>query len=393
MDLNACVTFARKLIQIESLPGEEEEIARVVAEEMRTLGYPEVRIDEAGNVIGKIPGEGNAPDVMFNTHLDHVDVGDPRNWPYPPFAGHIEKGRLWGRGAMDIKGPLAAQVHGVASILGHGNSPPAGNVYVTAVVQEEIGGLGARHLVKHLKPELVVIGESTRNRLYRGHRGRTELLVHVKGRSVHASVPESGANPLAVIGRFLQALETIEHPSDVDLGPSSVAPTLIRTDQTSPNVVPGECWLTCDWRNIPGQSGEEVREILERLVEGCLVPGTRANVSIPSIPRVSYTGLKMEIPADNPAFILPAEHPAVRQGLAVLESSIGLEEPASVWKFATDGGHFAPQGLSVVGFGPGEEELAHTVDESIELTQLEQAMQGNRDLALYWPRRVGGRSE
>jgi acetylornithine deacetylase/succinyl-diaminopimelate desuccinylase-like protein len=236
-----------------------------------------------------------------------------------------------------------------------------------------------------------VIGEATRNRLYRGHRGRTELLVHVKGRSVHASVPESGANPLAVIGRFLQALETIQHPVDPDLGASSVAPTLIRTDQTSPNVVPGECMLTCDWRNTPSQSGEDVRIVLSKLVEKCLVPGTQASVTIPIVHRVSYTGLAMDIPADNPAFILPADHPAVAQGLVVLGSSIGLREKSSVWKFATDGGHFAPEGLSVVGFGPGEEELAHTVDESIELDQLALAMQGNRDLARFWPARVVAR--
>ena len=390
MNLNACVEFAQKLIQVQSLPGEESEIADLVADEMRRLGYPEVSIDQAGNVIGKIPGQGDAPDVMFNTHLDHVDVGDHSNWPFPPFAGHVAEGRLWGRGAMDIKGPLAAQVHGVAAILE--SEPPPGNVYVTAVVQEEVGGLGARHLVKNLQPPLIVIGESTRNRLYRGHRGRTELVLHVKGRSVHASVPASGANPLAVIGRFLQAVESIQHPTDPDLGPSSVAPTLIRTDQISANVVPGECWLTCDWRNTPSQTGTEVQALLQDLANACRVEGTQAQVTIPTVHRVSYTGLTMDIPADNPAFILPAEHPAVTQGLEVLATSIGLQQESSIWKFATDGGHFAPEGLSVVGFGPGEEELAHTVDESIELEQLEEAMQGNRDLAQYWPSQVASHS-
>ena len=152
-----CVEFLQRLIQTESMSGEEGAIATLVAEEMTRLGYEEVRIDEAGNVIGVIRGRGEAPSVMFNTHLDHVDVGDPTAWPHPPFGGEIADGRVWGRGAVDIKGPLAAQVYGIARLKDAG--PPPGDVYVTGVVQEEVGGLGARYLAERLRTDLVLIGE------------------------------------------------------------------------------------------------------------------------------------------------------------------------------------------------------------------------------------------
>ena len=101
----------------------------------------------------------------------------------------------------------------------------------------------------------------------RGHRGRTELVLHLVGRSVHASVPAKGVNPLTSLGRFLAGLDGAERGVDPDLGPSSVAPTLLRTDQTSANVIPGEVWLTCDWRNVPGETGEDALRSLRQLLE------------------------------------------------------------------------------------------------------------------------------
>lgn len=384
--LTDCVAFLQKLIRIPSLPGQEDEVAQAVADEMTRLGYQEVKRDEAGNIIGLIRGRGAAPAVMLNTHLDQVDVGDESRWPYPPFGGQIHQQRIWGRGAMDIKGPLAAQVYAAADLL-QADSPPPGDVWVTAVVQEEVGGLGARHLSTHLKPQLVVVGEASHNQLRRGHRGRTELLLWVKGRSVHASVPHRGVNPLEVVCRFIGGLGQVEKGYHPDLGHSSVAPTLIRTDQTSANVIPAEAWLTCDWRNVPGESGEQVRTRLAQLARDSLIAGAEAEVIIPTVHRVSYTGFQDDIPADNPAYILEESDPAVRAAEEVLGQAIGVAEPAGVWQFATDGGHFSLAGQTVVGYGPGEEHLAHTVDESIAVQEIETALIGNLALARDWPHR------
>ncbi len=383
-DLQHCVDFLQQLIRTLSLPGHEGELASLVANEMRDLGYDEVRIDEVGNVLGRIEGRGQAPDLMFNTHLDHVDVGDPAGWPHPPFGGEIHGDRVWGRGAVDIKGPMAAQVVGVARLL-KGERPP-GDVWVTAVVQEEIGGVGARHLAETLPTPIVVVGEPSHNTLRRGHRGRTELVAHISGRSVHASVPERGVNPLFALGLFLGGLETLEMPNDPDLGPSTVAPTLLRTDQTSANVVPGEVWQTCDWRNIPGQSGEDARHMLQAVAAQVLAENpahaeSEIDVVIPVIERRTYTGLDRPIPGANPAYILPADHPAVVAAEDICREVLKEERPTGVWQFATDGGHFAEAGMAPVGFGPGDEFLAHTVNEHIEISTLEESMAVNEALA------------
>src|ERR671932_1682189 len=111
---SALVDFAQRLIRTPSLPGQEGDAARLVRSEMQSLGYDDTWIDEVGNVVGVIRGTGGGKSLMFNTHIDHVDVGDVSGWPFPPYEGKIADGVLWGRGAVDIKGPTAAQVYGVA---------------------------------------------------------------------------------------------------------------------------------------------------------------------------------------------------------------------------------------------------------------------------------------
>jgi len=384
--IEGCIAFLQRLIQTRSMPGEEGALAALVGREMTDLGYDDVSFDAAGNVIGLLRGRGEAPSVMFNTHLDHVDAGDPADWPHDPFGGEIHEGVLWGRGAADIKGPLAAQVYGIAG-LADADEPPAGDVYVTAVVQEEVGGLGARYMAHTLRPDLTVIGEPSRNEVRRGHRGRVELQVRVRGRMAHASMTRIGKNPLTVIGRFLAGLEGLELPDDRELGRATIAPTLIRTDQTSANVIPGEVTLTLDCRTVPSQTGETLRERLLPLLRAGEIDGTESDILIPLHERVSYAGYEMTYPADNPAHAIASDHPALRSAVEVLSSVLGGPPPVGVWEFATDGGHFAEAGMVVVGFGPGDDRLAHTVNEHIPIVELEKGMLGNEALARDWPAR------
>lgn len=378
---SGCVEFARNLIRTPSLPGGERDAARLVRNEMQRLGYQPVSVDEVGNVIGRIQGEGRAAPILFNAHLDHVDAGDLTRWPFPPFEARIHENRIWGRGAVDIKGPLAAQVYGAASLRHSGIAPP-GDVYVSAVVQEEIGGLGACWLARSLPASLIVVGEPSRNELRRGHRGRAEMLLRVRGRSVHASIPDSGVNPLSVVARFIQALESLRLPVDPELGAATIAPTLIGTDQSSANVIPGEALLTCDWRSLPGETSEQMQALLQRIAEGCLIPGAEAAVESAVVERVSYTGRSHLVSAHHPAFLLPAGDPALQAAAEILNRAIGLSASPGIWRFATDGGHFSAAGGTVIGFGPGDDRLAHTVRESIEISELETAVIGNRALAL-----------
>lgn len=389
--LNDCIPFLQRLIQTPSLPGEEEAIALLVKREMEKLRYDDVYIDEAGNVVGYIKGQGHAPSVMFNTHLDHVDVGRPENWPYPPFGGEIHDEKIWGRGAVDIKGPLAAQVYGVSRLL-NGAKPP-GDVFVSGVVYEEKGGIGAQHLATQIDIPLIVIGEPSNNTLCRGHRGRQELVVHVQGRSAHASAPERGANPLYVIASFLQGLNKLIMRTDPDLGSSTVVPTLIRTDQISANVIPGEIWLTLDWRNIPDETEADILQQLQPLLEESLIPGTSGTVTVPTFPGTCYTGLTMEIPAGMAPFITREKDPAMISAIEVLESLWDKPQQTRLWQFATDGGNFSRPGVTCIGFAPGDETLAHTIDEHIQIAQIAEALDANEALARYWASTVQQRIE
>lgn len=392
-DLDSCVDFLQRLIRTESLPGEEGEIAELMRAEMDKLGYSDTHLDEAGNALGKVPGRGEAPPMMFFTHLDHVDVGEHDAWPYPPFGAEIHDGKVWGRGAVDIKGPLACQVYGVGRLLRDGVEPP-GDIWVTSLVQEEVGGLGARHMAGYIDTPLAIVGEPSRCELRRGHRGRTEAVVHSKGRSVHASVPELGLNALDPIARFITRLDSIEMRSDPDLGTSTVAPSVIRTDQISANVVPGEVWLTCDWRNVPGETGEDVRAALQAVADEALAearaalpaeadPGALSlDVDVISFDWTSFTGMVRNYPADNPAYIVRAGHPSLVAAKEALDEALGRDVPMGVWQFATDGGHFAPEGMTCIGFAPGDDLLAHTIKESIAISELEEGLKGNEALAL-----------
>ncbi len=403
-DLESCVDFLQRLIRTESLPGREGDIAELVRTKMEELGYSEIHMDDAGNVLGKVPGKGEAPPMMFNTHLDHVDVGEHDAWPHPPFGAEIHDDTVWGRGAVDIKGPLACQVYGVARLLqdGTNGTGPAGDIWVTATVQDEVGGLGARHMAGYIDTPLIVIGEPSRCELRRGHRGRTEIVVHSQGRSVHASVPHLGVNALDPIARFIIGMHGLQMRSDPDLGTSTVVPSLIRTDQISANVVPGEVWLTCDWRNVAGESGEDARQALQEIAEKALAESRRAasiadddpapslEVTITSVERASFTGMTMDYAADNPAYIVRADHPSLAAAKQALDRALSTDVVVDVWQFATDGGHFSLEGMTCIGFGPGNDLLAHTVNEAIPIAELERGLIGNEALARALDSRAAG---
>lgn len=375
------VAFCQKLIQTRSMPGDEGEIARVVQAEMQTLGYDDVRLDEVGNVIGVIRGAGGGRSVMLNTHLDHVSAGDEQGWSVPPFEGRVQDGAVWGRGAMDIKGPTASQVYGAALLKAAGIAP-AGDVYVVGAVQEEVGGLGSIELAKTLRTDSAVVGEATNNELRRGHRGRIELIVRITGRSCHASMPEKGVNPLYTLAPFIAALPGIARVDHPFLGPESLAPTLLYTDQGSSNVVPGEVRLHIDWRTVPQRGAEDIRDELQRLLEAHLTGGATGEVSIKAEHLLTHTGAERDVPAAFPSYVLVENDPLVQQSRQALEEALGRTVPVGRWEFATDGGHLVAAGIPSIGFGPGDETLAHTNQERVPITQLREAALGYAALAL-----------
>lgn len=373
----AVIDFTRHLVSTPSLPGFENEVAAIISNEMNKLDYDEIWTDQVGNVIGKIKG-GNGPSIMLNGHMDHVDTGPVEGWPYPPFSGQIVDGELWGRASLDMKGPVACMIYAAALFKQIGLKPP-GDILMTAVVMEEVSGLGTQHIASQFNVQAAICGEPSNNILRRGHRGKVELVVIFEGRSAHASVPHLGVNPHYAAAAFLSALPTLGLPQDEVLGASTVTPTLYTTDQSSSNVIPGRISLILDWRNIPDESPEmiiaKVKTLLDRsLASSSQTQGCRATVTITDQEFTTYTGVSQLLPSIFPSFLLPETDRFIQQAHTALVNVLGRDDGVDIWRFATDGGHLMKAGIPTIGFGPGDDKLAHTNQERIPLAQMEEAV-------------------
>lgn len=348
------VKTAARLLRAESPSGGEAPAARVLMEEAEALGFQPV-LDDAGNVEFSV---GDGPfEVLLTGHMDVVPAGEASAWEYPPFGGEVVGGELWGRGAVDMKGALAAMLGAMADLAA---SPPAGRVRFLAVVQEEVGGLGSRFAAQRLSSDVAILGEPSSNRLMRGHRGRLEVWVDYEGRLAHAARPELGRNPLPDLGRFLAALEGFETAAHPELGPASCTPTYIESRPRATNVVPGLAQVCVDYRFVPGEDPEAILERLRRIAGD-------ASVYVPESERKSGE-VAMRYPMVFPPHLVPSDHPLLQAALAELN-----QEEAGIWWFTTDAPYLAASGAVVLGLGPGDPELAHTTRERVSVNALEEA--------------------
>ncbi len=374
------VSFCQEIVRLPSLTGDEGRLAELVLECMEQLGYDEALIDSAGNVIGHIRG-GPGRSTLLHAHLDVVDPGDPRRWSDTPYSGTLRDGYIWGRGAVDDKGCLAAQLY-AAVLLKEAGLMPAGDVYVSAVVGEEIGGLGSRFLAGSFHPDLAIIGEPSANTLRRGHRGRCEFVVTLRGRSAHASVPSHAVNPHYDMARFVLALRDLDMYQEPVTGGSTVAPTLLRSDQRSANVIPGELALHLDWRNAPGESPQQAQAKLQCLLDDTLGGETAYSLDVHTDHVVSYTGYEQDIRQAVAPFWMEADDPRLLAAQDLLRGALGRDVVTDVWQFFTDGGFLYAAGVPCIGFGPGDPAMAHVFDERLAVDQLIEAVAGYMALAL-----------
>lgn len=376
--------LAQELIRTPSLPGKEGQVAALLSETMRACGFQRVWTDRAGNVVGHYEGNrGSGPTLLFDGHMDTVDVSDPAAWRHDPFGGEIEGGILYGRGAADMKAALAAMIYGV-KLLAEQGAQLNGNVVVAFVVQEEpCEGVAVRHLIEGegLDPQMVVLGEPTSLGLYLGQRGRVELKVSAFGRAGHAATPHEGVNAISAAARLIFGIELLglQLHTDPQLGAGSIAVTQIGSSAGSLNSIPELCELIIDRRLTLGET--EARAVAE--LQGIINrERIKAEVSALTYDMVTYTGYTESGRKYFPPWLISEDDPLVRKAARGLERALGGRPKLGIWPFSTDGAYtMGTCGIPTIGFGPGDEKLAHTTDEHVRLADVALAATGYAQLA------------
>lgn len=379
---NPVAALCAELIRAKSLSGQEDEAARVLAAAMRRLGFDRVDVDSHGNVVGTIAGSAPGPCVLLDGHIDTVPVPDPSAWARDPFGGEIAGGRVHGRGASDMKGAVAAMTVAAAEFARRSGRAFRGRVCVAGVVHEEcFEGVAAREVTAAVKPDYVVIGEASELNLKIAQRGRAEIVVETFGRPAHSANPEKGVNAVLMMLRLAERVERIAPPEHPVLGKGICVLTDIKSSPyPGASVVPDACRVTYDRRLLTGETREDVlRPFRQAIAElSAEYADFRAEVSFARGRETCYTGRDIEGERFFPAWLHTEDEPFVQAVLAGLRGA-GQNPAVSHYAFCTNGSHYAGEaGIRTLGFGPSRENLAHTIDEYVEIEQLAKAEEGYR---------------
>lgn len=363
--------FLADLIERPSLSRREHEVVQRIGDEMTALGFDEVLVDPVGSAVGRI-GDGPVK-IVYDSHIDTVDVGDRSTWRTDPFRAVVEGGVLYGRGASDNKAATASMVHGAALARDLGADLSEVTIYVVGTVQEEdCDGLALEYVLSNVlpRPDLVVLGEATNLQVYRGHRGRAEFAVHTHGRAAHASAPERGVNAVYLMAPIIEQIEALNERLSVDpfLGKGTVVVSKVDVQTPSLNAVPDGCTIYLDRRLTIGESVESARAELEALPA---VQEGAADIELLRYEGTAYTGLTLEIDKHFPTWVTPEDDPAVRAGVEAGEHALGRRPDVGRWVFSTNGVASAGRmGITTIGFGPANEVYAHSPDDQVPLSDL-----------------------
>ncbi|NLX09693.1 MAG: YgeY family selenium metabolism-linked hydrolase [Chloroflexi bacterium] len=355
---DAILNFFREIVAIPSVMGQIGDVGVRVADEMKRLGFDEVRFDRMGNVLGRI---GNGPRVLlYDSHIDTVDVGDASAWQWDPFQGKIEDGIFYARGAGDEKQSTPGMIYGMALARDLGLLEGF-TLYYFGNMEEDCDGIAPNVLVEveGVRPDFVVIGEPTMMQIYRGHKGRVELKVVAKGRSIHAASNQLGDNAIYKMLPVIAGIRDLNDQLHIDpfLGQGRITVSKIECQTPSLNAVPDECTIYIDRRLTFGESKEQAVEQVQ-----ALIPPEHADaihVEILHYDTPSYTGYQYPVEKYFPAWAIPEDHPLVQAGLIASETLWG-EARAGKWDFSTNGIYWnGKAGIPSIGFAPGDERTAH----------------------------------
>ena len=374
------ITLCRELIQQKSYSGEENLAVAHLHKTFEKYAFDDIFVDEYGSIIGHIAGKLPGRKILFDGHIDTVPVPDESKWHYSPFGGEVVDNKIYGRGASDMKGALSAMVMAAHYFAVDCNKNFAGDIYVVGGVHEEcFEGVAARAISKKVKPDYVVIGEASELNLKRGQRGRAEIIVETEGKSAHSANPQNGINAVYKMTVLIQKLCELQAPEQDVLGKGILELTDIKSEPyPGASVVPDYCRVTYDRRLLVGETRESVLQPILEVIHKLSSNDSdfKARAYFAKGKENCYTGADIAGERFFPGWLYEGDDAFVQTALAGLQS-VGLNPEITQYSFCTNGSHYAgEEKIKTIGFGPSRENLAHTVDEYIEIDQLLKAAKG-----------------
>lgn len=366
-----------KMVQVKSYSSDEEQVCRLIKELCEEAGFDEVYFDGLGSVIGRV---GNGPKkIAFDAHIDTVEVGDSTQWEKDPFSGEISEGRVWGRGSTDQKGGGASMITAgrILKELGYGGEF---SVYFTfTVMEEDCDGMCWKYLIEEEKlvPDFFVSTEPTSCRIYRGHRGRMEMELRLKGVSSHGSAPERGVSAAYKAARAALAIEQLNEDLQPDednfLGKGTIVVSQIDVKGPSQCAVPDQALLYLDRRLTWGEDAElAISQVTRYVAEAVGDDESAVSVEMPNYEKRGWKHTNYGQELYFPTWKFPESHELVQAGAASYKDLFEKDPVIDKWTFstnavATSGRH----GIPAIGFGPGDEKEAHAPNESNRIDDLE----------------------
>ncbi len=379
------VDVVRALIRQRSYSGEEGAAVAAAKTLFEAYGYDEIVVDVYGSITGLINGKRPGPTVLYDSHIDTVPVPDASVWIHGPWSGDVADGQLFGRGTSDMKGALGSALVACADFARESGRDFPGRLAVTGVVYEELfEGIAARSLSERFKPDYVVIGEASELNLKRAQRGRAEVVVETFGVPAHSANPDKGVNAVYQMAKAILEIQKLVAPEQPVLGKGILELTdIVSTPYPGASVVPSHCRATFDRRLLVGETPSSVlapvQAVLDRLAAGD--PKFKGKVSLAEATLVCHTGATIGGQRFFPGWRFDDDAPFVRASLEALRK-VGIPAELSQYSFCTNGSHYAGEaGIKTIGFGPSRENLAHTIDEHVEIAHLEAAYRGYKALA------------
>ena len=370
-----------KLVKIRSFSLGEEAVAFELKRQMLEAGFDDARIDKLGNVIGRI---GNGKKILvFDGHIDTVDVGNIANWTSDPFSGEISNGFVHGRGTVDQKGGPAAFVTAGRMLKELAFDRDLTIYFTGTVIEEDCDGLCWKYIIEEekIKPDFVVITEPTNLNIYRGHRGRMEIEVTFRGVSAHGSAPERGKNAIYMASRACLEIEKLNErlAGDEFLGKGSVALSEFVSGSPSLCAVADYAKIHLDRRLTWGETKESAVAEIEAIVKDM-----NAEVVVLQYEETAYTGLRYGMEKYYPTWKIAEDHPLVSSANDAFIGLFNKKPLIDKWTFSTNGviinGYYK---IPCIGFGPGNEVLAHAPNEKVPVSDLVAASAFYTALAYY----------